>query len=226
MVPKRGGDGPWGLDGQHRRERDGLTGRERRSVYNDLPGFTVISGTQVAGALMSSAAIANGVAGGNAPHSMFCVGRFTSFGVNRFMGLCNYGGGSVGVSSSGIGHNGTSSNSVWYGGSNLTSGVTSFVYDQKWHVYSKTFDGATILGYLDGVQVVSQSFGSFVCGTILNLFSYNTTTSGSADCMIAEAGFFSTAVSPTNRFTLDSVPRALSSICCYSKRAVLGRGCS
>ena len=168
-------------------------------VTNQINGFSVLRGTHAGPTQISGP----GCPGGNVAHTLFVVARMNSL-TAAFDGILGYGGSNAGYGSSTIGENGAG-NKPWYGGSNNVTPVGASNLDLNFHVYAKTFDGATIKGYIDGVQVATLGSVTMALGTSITLFTFAGTLA-SPNCDIAEPVIYNTALSAGN-FTL--INRAL-----------------
>jgi hypothetical protein len=160
-------------------------------VTNQIAGRSVLRGVAASN---QSMATAGGCPGGNAPHTTFIVGRINAMG-SVFCGMFGYGGSNTGYGSSVIGMDNT--NKAWFGGANATTPVGAAA-DTSFHVYSKTFDGTTIKGFIDGVQVATLGSVTMALSTIMTLFRYAAPATGFISCDIAEVVNYNSALSAAN----------------------------
>ena len=140
---------------------------------------------------------------GNQPHTLIAVIKQTS---GSFKGAVAYGTEGAGNSTSILGNN---ASNLWYGGQNLvppagSSGVTS-----GFAVVSKTYDGATTQGYLNGSADGSSASQTYNIGNTqlgLGLYYYNSSIPqgfGFCACDIGEICFYEKFLTADERASVE-----------------------
>lgn len=163
-------------------------------VTNVINGLSVLRFAKASNQFMTSAL--GSWPGGNQSHTMFVVGRFTAL-TSAFEGLFSCGSSNTGAGSSVIGMD--NNQKFWFGGSNDVASSDGNA-DTSFHVFAKTFDGSTVKGYLDGVQVTTQNSKTYTMTTQMQLGGYAGLT-GNADCDAAEVVAINRLIT-TAEFTL------------------------
>jgi len=131
------------------------------SSINSRPAAQFVSGSHQV--LTNS----GGCPGGNAAHTILVAGAFTATPAT-FQGLVGYGGSNTGYGSSTVGQEGK----YWFGGSNNVSPMSSGNADTSSHVFTKTFDGSHIDGYIDGTSVATLSSVTMALSTGIQVGAY------------------------------------------------------